>query len=74
MSFVVGDRIKRPRGRMIYEIVSISRNYRFGKYRVLNVNTGKYYNMKDLSPFELYDPFRPRMDAKELKFDFKNGV
>jgi len=72
MSFKVGDRIKRPRGKMVYEIIR-KPAYR-GRYRVLNVNTGKYYNMKDLTPFELYDPFRPRMDSKDLKYDFKHGV
>lgn len=77
MSFEIGDKIKRPNGNMIYEIVDNKSRNRFGKYCIINLKTGKkyYYNKSRIKDFEIWNPFKPKeIKRKELNFDFKNGV
>lgn len=74
--FKVGDLIKRPAGKMIYEVLSVNARSRFGNLYVANNNTGKkyFFTKKVASRFNLYEPMKPIMDSKEMKFDFKHGV
>jgi hypothetical protein len=77
MSFEVGDKIKRPNGKMVYEVLKNDSKSRFGKYLILNVETGKTYtyNRTRIRDFEIWNPFKPKeIKRKELNFDFKNGV
>jgi hypothetical protein len=60
MDFVVGDRIKRPRGKMVYEVINVydetqretvDRVFYYGRCRLKNLNNGSEYlavNGKDV--------------------------
>ena len=77
MGFKVGNKVKRPKGGVIYEVINVNSKHIFGKYCLLNIETNKkyFFNNTRIKNFELYDPFKPKdIKKKYLKFNFKNGI
>lgn len=79
--FKIGDIIKRPNGKYLFEAINIRNlNRRFGDIRIKNLETGKIY--WDFSkgrghrrqPFILVQTDTKPKVIKNLKFNFKKGI
>lgn len=68
--FNIGDIVKRPNGKMLYEVISYVKNRRFGEYYIQNRMTGKSYfsDLDAMQGWEIYNPFKPKLKKRIFKF------
>ena len=72
MNFKVGDVVKRPNGKMVYEIISITK-YRFRTfYKIHNKINDKRYDVASLKSYIKWDYIKPiqKLRKWDLTKDF----
>lgn len=67
MKFKIGDKIKKPRGKVIYEIYRFA-NHRFGDLNVIQLQTGKKYVLKSTDGWVLWVSIEPTKKLKTFNF------
>jgi len=67
MRFKIGDKIKKPNGKVIYEIYRFA-NHRFGDLNVIQLKTGKKYVVKSTDGWILWKSIKPMKKLKPFSF------
>ena len=65
MRFKIGDKIKKPNGKVIYEIYRFA-NHRFGDLNVIQLKTGKKYVVKSTDGWILWKSIKLSISLRIL--------